>query len=190
MGEAARRKAREIIWRTSLEDDEKIVFDVAQRLSPFVPPFGPCYQASFFLRLYLEKIYGIVGLAIVGFVNDGTDDVFASHAWYEFRGKMTDLAISRPLNPHLQRPGPVTIHGLEIRPGWTWTYHREEPPEGRAALEALLARPEMAPRVQEELARRQRMAMIATDLDMIRDYLDRADNGLTYDVMAARLAGC
>ena len=188
MGEAARRKKRELAWRNALDAEEQIVVRVAERLSPVIPPFGACYQATFFLRYHLSTAFGINGDAVVGFVNDGTDHLFSSHAWFTFRGQMTDLAISRPLRPQVQRPGPVTIQGYELKPGWKWTYHLTEPPEGSVAVEALRADQRYRAFIEDEESLRRRMVARSTDLNAIREYLDGADNGLTYEALARAVA--
>jgi hypothetical protein len=52
------------------------------------PPLdGACYRASLFLKLFLEQEYGIDANVVVGFVNDGTDELYASHAWLECHGQ-------------------------------------------------------------------------------------------------------
>ena len=69
---------------------ERAVVEVAEALQQVLPLDGACYRASFFLEHYLTKEHQLDGRAVVGFVNDGTDDIFtASHGWYIFRGKVT-----------------------------------------------------------------------------------------------------
>lgn len=113
MGEAARRKAAERAWLTTLDDQERVVVTTAKALGTALPLDGACYRASMFLKLFLEQEHGIAGEAVVGFVNDGTDELYASHAWFEFHGLRTDLTLCRPMHPEVQQRGPLVIHGVE-----------------------------------------------------------------------------
>ena len=146
---------------------------------------GACYRCSFFLRLFLKEEHGIDGKAVVGFVNDGTDHAYASHAWYEFAGTRTDLALWRPLRPDVQRPGPLVVQGVELRPGHRWSYHRERPAEGMALVFSLLqpSSPHMSA-VRELEERHRTMSACAGRDDLIRAYLDGAPDGWLYERMA------
>ena len=126
-------KRREDIdgWVAALDEKQFAVVKVARAfIDVLAPSEGACYRCSFFLRLFLRERYGLDGRAVVGFVNDGTDEVYPSHAWYEFHGQRTDLAISRPLRPDVQPRGPLVIQGIEFQPGHAWTYHHERPAAG------------------------------------------------------------
>jgi hypothetical protein len=136
----------------------------------------------------LQYRHNIQGEAIVGYVNDGTDQLYSSHAWFMFRDKMTDLAISRPLRPELHKPGPLVIHGQQLRPGWRCTYHKTRPPEGEIQIERLLSDPSVGPQMRDAKDLHLLMAATAKNDALIRAYLDRAPDGLTYDVTAARLS--
>jgi hypothetical protein len=83
MGQAKRRGADIQKWLANLSPEERQISDVAQRL------FATLYR-SFrgdgivlpphpLLHLYLVD-KGIKTTPVVGYVNDGTDDVFISHA--------------------------------------------------------------------------------------------------------------
>jgi gamma-glutamylcyclotransferase len=105
------------LWETSLSESDSKVLGVARRLYTALPADGACYRASFFLAYHLKQRFGIEGIARVGFVNDGTDDLFSSHAWYELDGKITDLGISRPLNPDHIGARATTWLGLDLSRG-------------------------------------------------------------------------
>jgi hypothetical protein len=184
MGDAAKRKNREAVWRKSLSAEERVVVDVALRLSSILPLYGACYQSSFFLFYHLQKVHGLTGKAVVGFVNDGTDTTYCSHAWFTFNNAITDLAIARPLRPDVQHPGPLTIHGFEFKPGWRWSYHLCASLEDQKFFEQFRNHPVYGIQIQEEENIREKMSMISEDNDLIREYLDSADNGFTYDTLA------
>jgi hypothetical protein len=187
MGEAAKRKALQEKWRSGLIPEERIVVDVAAALLPILPDAGACYRMSLFLKYYLQHRHNLQGEAIIGYVNDGTDQLYSSHAWFTFRSRVTDLAISRPLHPDLQKAGPLVIHGQEIRTGWRWTYHKTRPPEGEIQTRQLLLDPSVGRQMREAEDLHQAMAATAKNDDLIRAYLDRAPDGLTYEIIAARL---
>ncbi|MGE8126315.1 hypothetical protein ACQKQD_04995 [Methylobacterium sp. NPDC080182] len=186
MGEAKRR-AIEASWFQDLTADEQKVVLLARRLITVLPMQGACYQTTFFMKYHLETVHGIVGLPVVGFVNDGTDDMYPSHAWYEYNGQKTDITLARPFQPHLQPPGPITIHGRVVRSGNPYTYHAERPPEGDELIARYLQDPESRPIMEHAAARHAEMTETAKDNSLIRTYLDNAPNGMTYDRIVQRL---
>jgi hypothetical protein len=185
MGEAARRKATETAWLTSLNEQERTLVRTAKSLGKALPLDGACYRASMFLRLFLAKEHGIEGNAVVGYVNDGTDELYSSHAWFEFRGQRTDLTLCRPMNPEVQKRGRLVIHGRVITEGWSsYTYHLQQPPAGLAIVRQLMSNPSLQPMVAEQEELHLRMLTTAKDDALIRIYLDDAPDGLTYDRIA------
>ncbi|MCB4805149.1 hypothetical protein QO001_005055 [Methylobacterium brachiatum] len=187
MGAAAVRKAQEAAWLNGLTSDEQQVVTTARRLTEILPLQGACYRASLFLKYHLEIVHGIVGTAVVGFVNDGTDDIDCSHAWFEFGGHMTDLGLVRPLNPQIQRAGPLIIHGREFRSGHRWNYQPTRSVAGLAQFAQLLADPKYAVKMRQADQLHRTMVATAQRNDLIRTYLDNAPDGGTYDVIAGRL---
>lgn len=175
------------LWERGLSEHERVVLNVAQKLYTALPMDGACYRSAFFLHYHLKKKFGIKGEAKVGFVNDGTDELFSSHAWYELNGQVTDLAISRPLRPEIQQRGPLLILGRELQPGWRWTYHIKPSAEGEQAFKRLLADPRSRSLAAENEALHRMMLETAKDDDAIRVYLDGAPDGLTYQVLAKRV---
>jgi hypothetical protein len=185
MGESARRKAAEKAWLASLDDSERLLVRTAKSLGKAVPLDGACYRTSLFLKLFLAQEYRIAGNAVIGFVNDGTDDLYASHAWFEFRGQQTDLTLCRPMSPEVQKRGPLVIHGRVIAEGWPrYTYHMHRPPEGSAVIAQLMSDPATQPMVDEQEQLHLRMVTTAKDDALILAYLNGAPDGLTYDRIA------
>jgi gamma-glutamylcyclotransferase len=174
-------------WEAGLSEVDGNVVRVAKRLYSTLSLPGACYRASFFLAYYLKQRFGIDGTPMVGYVNDSTDDLFSSHAWYEMDGRVTDLAISRPLNPDFQRRGPLTILGRELQPGWRWTYHAKRSVEGERAIVELLQDPRARQAVQDGEDLHQMMFNVASSQERIRTYLDGAPDGLTFEVLASRI---
>ena len=147
---------------------------------------GACYRYAFLLRLFLKERYGMDGRAVVGFVNDGTDEVYASHGWYEFDGHRTDLALWKPLNPGLQPSGPLTIHGVQVVPGHPWSYHREMPRAGLRLLQLGLAHkyPAIVAMLRDQEQEHSEMKTRSENDRMMREFLDAAPDGLTYSRIA------
>ena len=58
---------------------------VAQRFNELLVNFGggACYRSACFLYLFLKEMHELKGEAVIGFVNDGTDDLYGSHAWFD-----------------------------------------------------------------------------------------------------------
>jgi len=186
MGEAARRRAAEAAWLAALDEQERILVRAARRLGAALPLDGACYRASMFLKLFLEQEHGIDTNVVVGFVNDGTDELYASHAWLEFQGQQTDLTLCRPLRPEVQQRGQLVVHGRVIAEGWPrYTYHLHRPPEGMRVIEQMMANPSTRLMIAEQEELHLRMVATAKSNTLILAYLDAAPDGLTYDHMAA-----
>jgi hypothetical protein len=160
-------------WAAGLTSRERTVLRVSERLRFVLGDWaGACYWVTFFLKYNLEVRHQIVGTAVLGFINGGTGNVFAGHAWLETDDRMTDIALCRPLNPHRNPAGPVTILGRVLVPGWPYTYHRSNPPQP-------------LPQAVDDLLRDQ-MCQIARSNHQIRTYLDYAPPGdLNYKRLAA-----
>ena len=186
MGEAARRKAADAAWLATLDEQERILVRAAKGLGAALPLDGACYRASMFLKLFLEQEHGIDTNVVVAFVNDGTDELYASHAWLEFQGQQTDLTLCRPLRPEVQQRGKLVIHGRVIAEGWPrYTYHLHRPPEGVRVIEQMMADPATRPLIAEQEEIHLHMVATAKNNALIHAYLDGAPDGLTYDRIAA-----
>ncbi len=181
MGDASRRRRAIVEWLNALSDDERIVAETAIKLMRGFPDDGACYRKAFFLRQFLRVRHGIDANAIVGFVNDGTDQIYASHAWLEFQGKKVDVALARPMQPDIQQRGPVLILDFVYAPGWSgYTYHRERPAEGVAHIEELLRDPQARAFVAASEDLHRTMAATAMSDALIAAYLDNAPDGIDF----------
>jgi hypothetical protein len=187
VGQAKLRSAAIQKWLAGLTDEERVCADAAQRLlQRFIDPAeatGMCYRLVFFLHLYL-KDRGILTNPVVGYLNDGTDDVMVSHAWLELSGKKTDLTLGRTERPAVNPPGDILILDFPVRRGHGYTYHLEKTPEAIAVEEHWLREPDAAGLVRHKAAEHDRMLRLSADPIAMHAFLDAAPDGLTY----ARLA--
>ena len=87
-----------------------------------------CYRLTYLLHLYLLQ-RGIDTTPVIGYVNDGTDDIFMSHAWLEHQGKKVDLALGQTQRPDLNVPGDVLVLDYPIRRARSYSYHLTKSPE-------------------------------------------------------------
>jgi hypothetical protein len=197
MGEAKRRKAEidalrraSTEWREGLTPSEVIIADVAERLHQrlviergFV---GGCYHLAFFLRIYLRRQHGIDVTPIVGYVNDGTGPIMASHAWVEFNGKKTDLSLSRTEHAAFQPTGAFIVLDHVVRKGETiHTYHLERSAEVLIAEAELAKTGERARRaVEQKDAEHALMLSRVADDASIERYLAAAPANLNYEALA------
>lgn len=128
MGQAKQKEKLLEQWKSSLSEDERTVFDVAYRLhnNVIVPlnKTGMCYHSVFFLHLYLKEKYEITTSPVVAYVNDGTDDIFISHAWLEFNGKRTDVSLA-VTDPRIGVAGQLIILDRVMKVGHEYGYHRK-----------------------------------------------------------------
>ena len=107
-------------------DGAKVIAGHPEADPHYGPDQGARYRRALLSGLFLKEKYPIAGEAVVGFVNDGTDDVYATQAGYEFKGQLTDIAISKPLLLDLQPRGPLTIQGIELALGISARPHSPE----------------------------------------------------------------
>ena len=185
-------QAELILWERKLNPTDRLIVNTALQLYTMFPVLGACYHTSFFLHYYLKHQHGIHGRVEIGYINDTTDDRYASHAWYVHSGRITDLAISRPHDPQSNLKGPLTILGREITPGWKWTYHTETSHRGLQATTNLLTSPSADPHDIISGAKRTHILMSETArCDVaIRAYLDASPAGCTYlDLIEKIMAG-
>jgi hypothetical protein len=142
-----------------------------------------CYRLTFFLHLYLRS-KGMPTNPVIGYLNDGTDDIMVSHAWLELGGQKTDLTLGRTERPEVNLPGDILILDFPFRRAHAYTYHREKTPQAIAVEERWLKEPDAAGLVRRKAAEHARMLRLSADPDAMRAFLDSAPDGLTY----ARLA--
>jgi hypothetical protein len=184
MGQAKRSTAEAQKWLASLSPEETQVADVAQRLLVrFIDPCeatSMCYRLTYFLHLYLTD-KGIKTKPVVGYVNDGTDDVFMSHAWLEYDGKKTDLTLGRPERPELNPPGDILILDFPFRRAGKYSYHLTKSAEAIAVETEWLKDPRGGSLVRHKAAEHEAMQKRAKSEAEMRVFLDLAPDGITYD---------
>lgn len=198
MGEAKRRKAEidaikraSVEWREGLTPSERIVADVAellhQRLVVERGFVGGCYHLAFFLRIYLKRQHGIDVKPIVGYVNDGTGPIMASHAWIQYNEKKTDLSLSRTEHGEHQPTGAFIVLDHVVRRGEaTYTYHLERSAEALEVEREFAETDEETGRiVAHKGAEHALMLSRASDDVLIERYLASAPRHLNYEALAA-----
>jgi len=184
--EARRRQAAREAWLASLTASERTIVDVAESLYyGFVVPRnfqGGCYLLSLFLKAFLETEHRIATDAVLGFVNDGTDEVYTSHAWAEHVGRKTDLALAHPDSTSRGAAGPVRILDRVVKDGWSYQYTTTPPHDpfdpGRFGYgaEVIVAHKQ---REHERIRR-----VIEGGPSATRMYFDGAPDGCRYEQLA------
>ncbi|MDV4153859.1 MULTISPECIES: hypothetical protein [Rhizobium] len=174
MGEARhRRQSYDTAKRLLLDRHEghhRIVAEVAVNLfDRFILPrrfTGACYQITMTLEKYLFEAHGISSNTVVGYVNDGTDDIMISHAWLEFDGKKVDLGLHFVDHPDVVRPGAVIVLNEQLRLGAIeYSYHLTRPAASLAFVEQMLKDPSTAHVARRKEAEHQ--AMLARSRDSV-----------------------
>jgi hypothetical protein len=188
MGQAKRRANKNKQWLDSLTAEERVIADTAEKsLRKFLEPTGStgmCYRMMFFLHLYLlEK--GIKTVPVVGYVNDGSDDVMISHAWLEYNGKKTDVTLASSADPDLNPIGQVIVLDRITRNGCTYSYHLQNSPQGLAVETEYLRDQRSAQIVNMKRAEHSAMLTRARNPSEMRKFLDAAPDKITYEVLKA-----
>ena len=187
MGQSKSRKKELDAFLSSLSRDEQIIFNLAQkaydRIIRALNFQGACYHMTLLHKTILLKEFKIEADAIIGFVNDGTDNLMISHGWLEYRGRKVDVAISNP--NYGQQPGPLLIldYKFQQHNSSDYSYDRTRGSLGDQAIEELLASeyPQVRMMAEQKEAEHAFMTKIADSEDRIVDYLDNAPAGMTYD---------
>ncbi|MCB1470697.1 MAG: hypothetical protein KDK08_26890 [Rhizobiaceae bacterium] len=149
---------------------------------------GGCYLTTMMLHRYLKEEHAIETTPVVGFVNDGTDNIMISHAWLEHEGQKTDLTLHLTEHPEAQLPGALLVLDHVLRPGLVnYSYHLERSPEAYAALEPLRRDPTTAAIVAHKEAEHQTMLARANNQDLMTAYIDGAPVELGYAAMTSVL---
>lgn len=191
MGEAKRKAADLQKWLDALTEEERVVYDSARALfDRFIRPERVremCYHSVFFLHEYIKNCHGIIVEPMIGYINDGTDEVQISHAWLEFSGKKTDVSLTFTSRPEINPPGQLIYHDRVFGRGHVYSYHREMSQAGRAALEEIRVAGN-AVMVDHKAREHAQMLSMAEDRSQIRTYLDSAPKGMTYEEIAARIS--
>jgi hypothetical protein len=188
MGQAKRRAAENKQWIDSLTTEERKIADTADKvLNRVLKPMGAtamCYRMTFFLHLYLAEL-GILTNPVVGYINDGTDDIMISHAWLDYNGRKTDLTLARTERPDIMPIGQVIILDRVFQNGHTYSYHLEQSANGLAAESEMLQEPQSAAVVNMKRAEHLAMLARAKDASVMRTLLDSAPDRMTFEILKA-----
>lgn len=141
-----------------------------------------CYRMTFFLHLYLGA-KGVQTVPVVGYINDGSDDIMISHAWLEFGGKKTDLTLGATQSPDLNPVGNVIIVDHVVRTGREYSYHLDRSAKSIAAEAQWLQHPTIGPVVRRKEREHAAMGAIAINPDQMLAFLNAAPDRLTYDAL-------
>lgn len=192
MGEATRRRQEEARLRAQVLDglsgDAVVIAHTAVALfERFVLPkryTGGCYLTTMFLNRFLREEHDIATQAFVGYVNDGTDDIFMSHAWLEFEGLKTDLTLNVVEHGHALPNGAALVLDRVLREGKVrHSYHLAPTEAGLAQNREMMAvRDLRAIMLHKEQEHRDMVTRAATP-EAMAAYMDGAPTGLRYEDM-------
>ncbi|WP_376711208.1 hypothetical protein [Pseudochrobactrum lubricantis] len=140
-----------------------------------------------FLYEYLKEEHCISTTPIIGYINDGTDDVMMSHAWLEYSGTKTDVSLGVTANPILWPTGEVIILDRVIYSGHNYSYHVSMTDAGLQTHYDMLKGPDSA-LVQQKAEEHLEMLARAKTPQSIRSYLDGAPAGLHYDELSSAIS--
>lgn len=192
MGEANKRRREREAWFDTLSARQRLVADAAlAAYERFVRPAqatGMCYRMSFFLREYLACEFQTDVEVVVGYINDGTDNIMISHAWIEYGNTVTDIALH--ITDGRTKPGELIILDRPIRTGAIkYSYHHEKGVAGEKAERELEADGTYGWLVTHKRQEHARMVALVGDRAAARAYLDHAPDGLTYERLAEIVGG-
>jgi hypothetical protein len=140
------------------------------------------------LHRYLKDERGIETEVVVGYVNDGTDDIYMSHGWLEHEGLKTDLTLYLTEHPDVQLAGNLLVADQVLRPGAaTHTYHRQRPVVGLRKEMDMMNDPDLAPIVAHKAQEHLSMVARAKNRTLLDAYLNMAPKELSYEAMTAAL---
>lgn len=180
MGEAKNRTKQYELAKQSLlancDGDAKVVADSAIKLfERFIVPkryTGGCYLVTMILHRFLAKEHEISTVPVVGYVNDGTDEIMISHAWLEFAAKKTDLTLNVVEHQDVIRPGDVMVLDTVVRPGVLhYSYHRERPTEAMAVVSRMLSDPASANIARHKEIEHEAMLARSRDASLMDAYI-------------------
>ncbi|MDB5978363.1 MAG: hypothetical protein JWR07_5123 [Nevskia sp.] len=196
MGEAKRRKAEierqkneELAWRASLSPEQKISADVAMRAHDRIVRAlnlrEACYQMALFLNQCLRELHQVETEAVIGWINDGTWEGVASHAWIELGGKKIDISLTHTSHRDPQPSGGLLILDRLVTKGAAnYSYYKEQP---QSAIEYLNKLKVASPKAMEIMAQKNKQHQmfegIARDPERIHLYLNSAPSPTRYDAL-------
>ncbi len=188
MGHAKRRADENKQWINSLTPQERVIADTADRLlNRVLKPMGAtgmCYRMTFFLHLYLAEL-GIQSTPVIGYINDGTDDIMISHAWLGYNGRKTDVTLANTEHPDISPIGQVIVLDRVIQNGHTYSYHLVQSAKGLAAEVSMLRDPASAEVVNTKRDEHSAMLTRARDASAMRAFLDSAPDRMTFEMIKA-----
>ncbi len=192
MGQAKRRteayaKAKAELLQMNCDNALVVAETTIKLFDRFIQPqryTGGCYYITMLLHRFLTFELGIPTRPIVGYVNDGTDDVMISHAWLEFEGVKSDLMLNLP-NPSSQQPSGalLVLDRALIKGQLSYSYHIEQTESGRAQTEVMRRDPNIAPLLHHKEQEHQAMLERAEDGTLMKAYLDAAPPEFGYAVI-------
>lgn len=190
MGQAKQRKKQLEKVKGSFSGDAKIIAEAALKLfEGFILPnqyVGGCYLVTMTLCRFLEDEHGIKTTPVVGYINDGTDDVLISHAWLEFEGKKTDLTLNVVEQATGARPGPVLVHDQIARTGTLeYSYHLERSPEDLLMIQELINDPRFGAAVRAKEEEHLTMSARVRNRALMDAYLNQAPAEIMGPILAA-----
>lgn len=190
MGQAKQKAAEISKWLSDLSDGEKTVYAAARSLfDKVIKPrnvTGMCYHSVFFLHEYLKDRHGIETKPVIGYVNDGTDDIFISHAWLDYDGKRTDVSLAVTEHPEVSPAGDLIVLDRVIKKGHTYSYHIEMTAAALKSLQTMRLQGHGAI-VEHKMDEHMTMIARSRNASLIRPYLDAEPNGFTYNKIAELL---
>ncbi|MGA1834273.1 hypothetical protein [Rhizobium wenxiniae] len=149
---------------------------------------GGCYHVSMTLHRFLSDKHNIATQVVVGYVNDGTDDIMISHAWLEYRGRKIDLNLHIMENPDITRPGDLIVMDRILLPGLqAYTYHTERTGRYLKAAEDMLADPDIAAIAKHKDEEHRVMLARSKDRELMDAYISMAPSHMGYQAMTAAL---
>ena len=185
MGEAKRKAGQLESWHASLSADEKSAAEVSWSLfRKFVAPLevtGMCYRLSFLLTEILQNERGVQVQPVIGYINDGTTQLMASHAWVEMSGKRIDLSLAFTEHPDVQLPGEVLILDRVIRTGVRYSYSTAQSNEAIQALNRLSTDPQFALLAAHKESEHSAMLNRSKTSALRRSFLDSVPDPYTYE---------
>ena len=141
-----------------------------------------------FLHRFLADEHGIATTPVVGYVNDGTDDIFMSHAWLDVAGRKVDLTLHLTEHQGVQLPGALLVLDHVLRPGQvSHSYYFEMSPAAEVANAIIAQDPRGAFILRHKEQEHHEMALRAADPVLMADYLAKAPAEFGYAAMRAAL---
>ena len=173
-------------WLETLTGPKRIVadssIDVFNNIVVRLGMTEACYRLAFFLTEYLKFKHGITAEPIVGYVNDGTDELMISHAWVEYKGTKIDLSLAIT---EAHASGGLIILDQVLIPGQLqYSYHRMDTDASRLRIEAEVA---ADPRWRSVMERKGAEHALMLELVETRQsrltYLNNAPDGMDFPTM-------